>query len=184
MLREFVQAIKHLNVSIVVTNDVYKNQDIRNGEGVWIVNDATRFSLSHIALLSKLKLKDKKDSKNVLGILMKVEAFKTRFTQPYQNVSIEVPYETGMDPYTGLVDVAKKLGVLTQKGAYYYLPDQDKGWQMKEGWDLHKAKILELCEEKSDEFLDAGIDDSEIDTSNTKSAKSKRDATYLAENEE
>jgi len=181
MLREFVQAVKHLNVSIVVTNDVYKNQDVLNGEGVWIVNDATKFSLSHIALLNKLKLKDKNDSKRVLGIKMKVEGYKTRFTQPFQSVTIEIPYETGMDPYNGLIDVAKNLGILTQKGAYYYLPDQDKGWQIKDGWDANKAKILELCEAKCDEFLDAGISDVDIDTSGGKTAKSMRDAKFLTE---
>lgn len=174
MLREFVQAIKHLNISIVVTSDVYKNQDILNGEGVWIVNDAAKYSLSHIALLSKLKLKDKKDTKNVLGIKMKVEGYKTRFTRPYQSVSIEVPYETGMDAFNGLIDVAKAIGVLDQRGAYYYLKGQEKGWMLKAGWDLHKEEILELCEANSDDFLDADVDDSDIDTSNQKSAKSKR----------
>jgi len=181
MLREFVQAIKHLNISIVVTSDVYKNQDPMNGEGVWIVNDAAKYSLSHIALLSKLKLKDKKDTKNILGIRMKVEGYKTRFTRPYQSVTIEVPYETGMDPYNGLIDVAKNIGVLVQKGSYYYLPDQEKGWQMKDGWDLHKADILTLCEAQCDKFLDADISDADIDTSGAKTAKSKRDAKLLEE---
>ncbi len=176
LLREFVQAIKHLNISIVVTSDVYKNQDQMNGEGVWIVNDAARYSLSHIALLSKLKLKDKNDNKNVLGIKMKVEGFKTRFTRPYQSVTIEVPYETGMDPYNGLIDVAKNIGVLDQRGAYYYLNGQEKGWQLKAGWDDNKEAILALCEANCDQFLDSGIEDDEIDTSGAKTTKSKRKA--------
>jgi len=184
MLREFVQAIKHLNISIVVTDGVYKNQDLLNGEGLYIVNDAEKFSLSHIALLSKLKLKDKNDSKNILGMRMKVEGYKTRFTQPFQTVTIEVPYETGMDPYNGLLDVAKNLGIITQKGAYYSLPGQEKGWMMKDGWDENKAKILELCEAKCDEFLDAGVKDSDVDTSEGKSRKAKREEKGLGESED
>ena len=181
ILREFVQAVKHLNISIVVTSDVYRNQDIKNGEGVWIVNDAARYSLSHIALLSKLKLKDKNDTKNVLGINMKVEGYKTRFTQPYQTVTIEVPYETGLDPYNGLIDVAKNLGILTQKAAYYYLEGQDKGWMKKDGWDIHKDDILALCEAQCDKFLDAEVDDADIDTTVKKSTKSKRKAKGMSD---
>lgn len=183
MLREFVQAIKHLNVSIVVTSDVYKNQDPLNGEGLYIVNDALKYSLSHIALLSKLKLKDKNDPKNVLGIRMKVEGHKTRFTRPYQTVTIEVPYETGMDPYNGLVDVAKNIEILTQRGAYYYLDGQEKGWMMKDGWDQYKEKILELCEAKCEEFLDAGILDEDVDMSGDKSSKSKRVKKHIQTND-
>jgi len=179
MLREFVHAIKRLNISIVITDDVYKNQDMMNGEGVWIVGDAERYALSHIALLSKLKLKDKNDTRNVLGIKMKVEGFKTRFTQPYQTVTIEVPYETGMDPYNGLVDIAKKLNILTQKGAYYYLPGQDKGWQMKGGWDENKDVLLALCEEQCDQFLDAEVADEDIDTSGQRTPRSKRKEKVL-----
>lgn len=179
MLREFVQAVKHANISIVITDGVYKNQDLLNGEGLYIVNDAEKFSLSHIALLSRLKLKDKNDTKNVLGMRMKVEGYKTRFTQPYQSVTIEVPYETGMDPYNGLIEVGKNLGILTQKGAYYYLPNQEKGWQMKDGWDTHKATILELCEAQCDKFLDAEVNDADIDKTVGKSGKQKRSKKHL-----
>lgn len=174
MLREFVQAIKHTNISIIITDGVYKNQDLLNGEGLYIVNDAEKFSLSHIALLSRLKLKDKNDKKNVLGMRMKVEGYKTRFTQPYQSVTIEVPYETGMDPYNGLIDVAKNIGILIQKGAYYYLEGQDKGWMMKDGWDIHKADILALCEAQCDKFLDAEVTDEDIEVNPGASRKSKR----------
>ncbi len=180
MLREFVQAIKHTNISILVTDGVYKNQDLLNGEGLYIVNDAEKFSLSHIALLSRLKLKDKLDKKNVLGMRMKVEGYKTRFTQPYQTVTIEVPYETGMDPYNGLLDVAKNLNILTQKGAYYYLEGNDKGWLLKDGWDVHKAAILTACEARCDKFLDADISDDEIEHNAGKSRQAKRQEKGLA----
>ena len=145
------------------------------------MNDAEKFALSHIAMLSKLKLKDKNDTKNVLGIRMKVEGYKTRFTQPYQSVTIEVPYETGMDAYNGLVDVAKSLGILTQRGAYYYLQDEDKGWMLKDGWDAHKEAILALCEAQCDKFLDAEVDDDDIDTTEGKSRKTKRKAKGMPE---
>ena len=121
VLREFVQAIKHHNISMIVTSGVYKNQDLLNGEGLFIVKDAIKYSLSHIGLLTKKKLKDKSDKSNVLGINLVVEGYKTRFTQPFQKVEIEVPYATGMDPFNGSNEIklislltASKLSVIPQ----------------------------------------------------------------------
>ena len=94
MLQAFVQAIKHLNVAIICTSQVYKNQDILNGEGVWIVSDAVKYSASQNILIQKRKLKD--DSKGAKagdfsGVRMICEGYKTRFTKPFQKVEIEVP---------------------------------------------------------------------------------------------
>lgn len=179
VLREFVQAIKHHNISMIVTSGVYKNQDLLNGEGLFIVKDSIKYALSHIAMLTKRKLKDEKDAKNVLGINLIVEGYKTRFTQPFQKVTMEVPYETGIDPFSGLAKVAIELGILTQKGAYYSMDDDKKSWYMKDGWNSHKEKILELCEAKCDKFLNANISDDEVDMDVGKTGKQKRDALHL-----
>jgi len=179
VLREFVQAIKHHNISMIVTSGVYKNQDLLNGEGLFIVKDAIKYALSHIAMLTKKKLKDDKDKSNVLGISLIVEGYKTRFTQPFQKVTMEVPYETGIDPYSGLAKVAVELGILNKKGAYYSMEGDTKSWYMKDGWDSHKEKVLQLCEEQCDKFLNAGVLDDEIDTDIGKSGKEKRDALHL-----
>ena len=129
MLRTFVQDIKHLNIAMVCTSQVYKNQDVTNGEGLWIVSDAVRYSCSQIVLLTKLKLRDK--DRQVLGINMKCEGNKTRFTKPFQQVVVEVPYESGMDPYSGLVEAALALGVLTKAGSWYSIPGTDVKFQQK-----------------------------------------------------
>lgn len=57
MLRSFVQAIKHLNVSMICTSQVYKNQDILNGEGVWIVLMLSN-TVSCLDHLRKREIKD------------------------------------------------------------------------------------------------------------------------------
>lgn len=118
LLRYVVQEIKDLNISVIVTHQVYaaKAEQILKGEGVWIVNDAVRYSLSQIALLTKLKLKD--DAGAIAGIRMKCEGFKTRFTKPYQTVTIEVPYESGIDPYSGFVDLCESIGVIERAGSW------------------------------------------------------------------
>jgi recombination protein RecA len=172
LLREFVQAIKHLNVSIIVTDGVYKNQDVLNGEGVWIVKDAIRFSLSQVVLLTKLKLKET-GSRDVMGIRMKCEGFKTRFTKPFQTVTVEVPYDTGMDPYNGLLDVAKALDIVKQTGSWYNFGDQK--FQSK---NFHQVadQVLEACEQDRSKFLEAMIDDDDLDLSEGKSSRKRRKA--------
>ncbi len=171
MLRQFVQAIKHINVAMVVTDAVYRNQDLMNGEGVWIVKDAVRYALSQILLLTKLKLRDK-DSRDVHGIRMKVEGFKTRFTKPYQSVTIEVPYETGMDPYNGLLDVAVDNGVVKKAGAWYTFGDQK--FQEKTSAS-YMEDILVKLQTMDNLFLEAVVgNNEEIDLGDGKSGKQRR----------
>jgi len=174
MLREFVQNVKRYNVSIIVTDGVYKNQDLLNGEGLYIVKEAIRYSLSQVVMLSRLKLKDK-DTKSVEGIRMKCEGYKTRFTKPFQTVTIEVPYDTGMDRYNGLSDVAVDLDVIKKGGAWFTFGEER--WQGQNNFPTD-AKVLEdilaQCEAKREKFLDAMVDDSEIDTSEGKAVSSKK----------
>lgn len=172
MLRELVQAVKRPNISMIVTSQVYKNQDIMNGEGVWIVSDAIKFSLSQIVMLTKLKLRDT-GSKDIQGIRMKCEGYKTRFTKPYQTVTIEVPYDTGMDPYNGLLDVAKEMEIVVQKGARYTMAGEDTSWYAKD-FGPRAADVLAKCESQREKFLEALVEPEELDLSDGPSSKSKR----------
>jgi recombination protein RecA len=119
ILKSLVQQIKDLNIAILITHQVYAatQENILKGQsdGNWMINGAVKYSLSHLLLITKLKLKD---GDSISGIRMKCQAVKTRFTKPFQDVTIEVPYDTGMDPYSGLCDVAEALGVIEKKGSY------------------------------------------------------------------
>ena len=172
MLRDFVQAVKRPNVSMVITDQVYRNQDVMNGEGVWMVKDAVKYSLSQIVMLGKLKLKDT-GSRVVKGIRMKVEGYKTRFAKPYQVATIEVPYDTGMDPYNGLLEVAVEMGKVVKKGSRYALAGEDKSWYSRD-FGEYAPDVLIDCEADTDHFLNADIDDAELDNSKGKSVSQQR----------
>lgn len=161
MLRTFIQDVKRLNVALVVTSQVYKNQDVLNGEGLWIVSDAVKYSASQIILLSKLKLKDK-DAGVVSGIRMKCEGYKTRFTKPFQTVVVEVPYDTGMDPYSGLLEVGIDMGIVEKKGSRYQLAGKDETWFSKDIANYAES-ILLAGETKANAYLKARIDDVDVD---------------------
>lgn len=183
MLRNLVQAIKNLNISIVCTHQVYAaTQDkILKGEGVWVINDAVRYSLSQIALLTRLKLKD--DSKEVSGIRMKCEGFKTRFTKPFQTVVIDVPYETGMNEYSGLIDVAESMGILARAGSYKQIVGTDTKFYAKNIAD-YADDILAALQTKVDEegaMIEVGKDEEEEKgESQSKTSKRRKETHRLA----
>lgn len=180
MLTKFQQAIKNTNIAMVVTKQVYraKPDQVLQGEGVWIINDAIRYPCSQILLISRLKLRD--DSRDTIGIRMKCEGFKTRFTKPFQTVVVEVPYDTGMDPYSGLLDVAKALGVVTQKGARYTIDGESKSWFAKDITE-HVEKLLSICEDRSTSFLTLGKDEEEHPEQGTGPAGRKKQFDMLME---
>lgn len=152
MLKSFVQDIKSLNVSIVVTGHVYKNQDVKNGEGVWIVNDGIKFSLSQILLVTKLRLKGDKAGQ-FEGIEMRCNSYKTRFAKPFQTVEIEVPYETGIDPNSGILEAGVVTGVVERKGSRYALVGHsDDTWYSKD-IAQYAEQIMKKIESKEGAYI-------------------------------
>lgn len=179
MLRSFVQTIKDLNVSIVCNSQVYANQDMLNGEGKWIVSDAVRYSMSMIALLTKLKLKDDNEAGKFAGIRLRAQGFKTRFTKPFQKVEIEVPYDTGMDPYTGILEAGENVGVVTRKGNRYFIKgEEDNLWFKKDfTHDLGKKILDQLMTAEGLAFdVDEGHEEVKVDTK--KSVKKQRESLH------
>lgn len=176
MLRSFVQDIKKLNVAVVCTSQVYKNQDVMNGEGLWIVSDAVKYAASQIILLSKLKLKsDSGKAGDFSGIRMKAEGYKTRFTKPFQTITIEVPYETGMDPLSGLIETAVGLGVVEKRGSRYAMTGAENTW-FEKNMAPYVDEILSKCDNTTDLFLQSDVDDSQLllEDDDTVTSKQKR----------
>ncbi len=171
LLRQFVQAIKNHNLSMIVTAQVYQNQDMF-ADCKWVVSDAVKYSLSQITLLTKLKLKET-GSREVTGIRMKCEGYKTRFTKPFQTVTIEVPYDEGMDPYNGLLEVAVDLDIVKKKGSRYMIDGIEKSFFSKD-FNQYAPDVLLKCESKCHQFLSIDTDAEDEDISPQISAKKKR----------
>jgi len=52
----------------------------------------------------------------VRGIRAACKVMKTRYAKPFESVQVKIPYETGMDPYSGLVDLFEAKGLLKKEG--------------------------------------------------------------------
>ena len=119
LVRNCVNMFGSWNVGLVATNHTYASQDMFNPDDKISGGQGFVYASSIVVAMKKLKLKeDEKGNKitEVRGIRAACKVMKTRFSKPFESVQVKIPYETGMDPYSGLVDLFEKKGILKQSG--------------------------------------------------------------------
>lgn len=95
-----------------------------------------------------------KDGKDEVGIQIKVRNLKNKTSVPWREAIMNLYFDGGFDTESEYVDFLAQLGVIQQRGAYFYLPGQEKGIQGKEKliewlkenpakYDVWKQEILE-----------------------------------------
>jgi RecA/RadA recombinase len=111
------------NVPLLVTNHVYDvvgayipTKEISGGSGL-------KYAASSIAMLGKKKDKDGTD---VIGNIIKVTMHKSRFTKEQKKVEVKLSYDSGLDRYYGLLDLAEKYDIIKKVSTRYELPDGRK----------------------------------------------------------
>ena len=116
--------------------------------------------------MKKLKLKEDEDGKKVTdvrGIRAACKIMKTRYAKPFESVQVKIPYETGMDPYSGLVDLFEKKGLLKQQGNRLKYTDSTgkETLEYRKDWSGEKLDII------MNSFDSFQIEESEVeDTTN------------------
>jgi RecA/RadA recombinase len=77
------------------------------------------YASSIVVAMKKLKLKEDLDGNKVTevnGIRASCKIMKTRYSKPFETLQIKIPYSTGMNPYSGLVDLFEAKGFLQKDG--------------------------------------------------------------------
>ena len=99
-----------LKVPMIVTNHVYEvigsyipMKEMGGGSGL-------KYAASTIAFLSKKK---ERDGKDIIGSIIKVKMFKSRLSKENQEVECLLNYDTGLDKYYGLTELAVQAGAWT-----------------------------------------------------------------------
>jgi recombination protein RecA len=111
--------IKDIDVFGIVTKQPYVNQDpIMSKVKPYIITEAMRFPFSQILLVWNKRVKNKTTAM-VDGIELTAFAEKTRFCKPFQKCAVTVPYDTGIDKYSGVLEAAEGLDILSKSGAWY-----------------------------------------------------------------
>lgn len=111
------------NVPLLVTNHVYDvvgayvpTKEISGGSGL-------KYAASSICMLTKKKDKDGTD---IVGNLIRVRMHKSRFTKENKDVTVKLSYDSGLDRYYGLLDLAEKYDIIKKVSTRYELPDGRK----------------------------------------------------------
>ena len=119
LVRNTVNMIGSHNVGLVCTNHTYASQDMFDPDDKISGGQGFIYASSIVVAMKKLKLKEDQDGNKVTdvrGIRAGCKVMKTRYAKPFEGVQVKIPYETGMDPYSGLVDMFEKQGLLVKDG--------------------------------------------------------------------
>jgi len=119
LVRNCVNMFGSYNVGMVATNHTYASQDMFDPDDKISGGQGFVYASSIVVAMKKLKLKEDEDGNkvsDVMGIRAACKIMKTRYSKPFETVQIKIPYETGMNPYSGMVDMLEKQGILVQQG--------------------------------------------------------------------
>lgn len=116
--------------------------------GVVSHNSGFIYASSIVVAMKKLKLKEDLDGNKVStvqGIRSACKVMKSRYSKPFESVQIKIPYDSGMDPYSGLLDMFEAKGIVTKTGNKLEYVSPITGEVIKEfrkGWTRDKLQII------------------------------------------
>lgn len=122
MLRVIQAKIASLPIGVVFTNHVYASQDQYTPD-VIPGGKMLEFATSVIVQMNKLLLKKNEldeviteEGSAAMGIRSSCVVRKSRYSKPFEKLQIYIPYEGGMDRYSGMHDLCVKKGLLKKDG--------------------------------------------------------------------
>jgi recombination protein RecA len=135
------------NVGLVATNHTYQSQDMFDPDDKISGGQGFIYASSIVIAMKKLKLKEDLDGNkvsDVRGIRAGCKVMKTRYSKPFEGVQVKIPYETGMDPYSGLVELFEKAGLLKKQGnrLAYKSKDGTEVIEFRKNWTGEKLEIV------------------------------------------
>jgi RecA/RadA recombinase len=148
LVRNCVNMFGTLNLGLVATNHTYASQDMFDPDDKISGGQGFIYASSIVVAMRKLKLKEDEDgnkTSEVNGIRASCKIMKTRYAKPFETVQIKIPYETGMNPYSGLVDMMEGKGLLTKDGNRLAYKTQDgvEIKQFRKAWEANEEGCLD-----------------------------------------
>ena len=119
LVRNTVNMIGSHNVGLVCTNHTYASQDMFDPDDKISGGQGFIYASSIVVAMKKLKLKEDEDGNKisqVMGIRAGCKVMKTRYAKPFEGVQVKIPYETGMNPYSGLLELFEAKGLIVKSG--------------------------------------------------------------------
>jgi len=148
LVRNCVNMFGSLNIGLVATNHTYASQDMFDPDDKISGGQGFIYASSIVVAMRKLKLKEDEDGNKiseVKGIRAACKIMKTRYAKPFESVQVKIPYESGMNPYSGLVDLFEGKGLLGKEGnsLKYTLTDGTVIKQFRKAWERNEDGSLD-----------------------------------------
>ena len=148
LVRNSVMLLGSHNVGMVCTNHTYASQDMFDPDDKISGGQGFVYASSIVVAMKKLKLKVDEDGNkvtDVLGIRAACKVMKTRYAKPFETVQVQIPYATGMSPYSGLVDMFEKNLSLKKEGnsLVYITEDGEIIKKFRKGWERNDDECLD-----------------------------------------
>ena len=119
LVRNCVNMFGSMNVGLVATNHTYASQDMFDPDDKISGGQGFIYASSIVVAMRKLKLKEDEDGNKiseVRGIRAACKVMKTRYAKPFESVQVKIPYDTGMSPTSGMIELFEAKGVLKKDG--------------------------------------------------------------------
>ena len=153
LVRNCVNMFGSWNVGMVCTNHTYASQDMFDPDDKISGGQGFIYASSIVVAMRKLKLKTDEDGNkttSVNGIRSACKIMKTRYAKPFESVQVEIPYSTGMSPFSGLVDLFEETGTLKKEGnsLVYTTKDGEIIKQFRKAWNRNEKDGLTIIMEE------------------------------------
>ena len=119
LVRNTVNQIAPFPIALVCTNHTYASQDMFDPDDKISGGQGFIYASSIVVAMKKLKLKEDADGNKVStvqGIRAACKVMKSRYSKPFEGVQIKIPWDTGMDPYSGMIEMLESKGVVQKVG--------------------------------------------------------------------
>jgi len=148
LVRNCVNMFGSYNVGMVCTNHTYASQDMFDPDDKISGGQGFIYASSIVVAMKKMKLKEDEDGNkisDVMGIRAGCKVMKTRYAKPFEGMQVKIPYETGMNPHSGMVDLAEKRGLLKKEGnsLVFVTSDGEVIKQFRKKWEANENGCLD-----------------------------------------
>lgn len=149
LVRYCLNVFGDLNVGLCCTNHSYASADPYSPDDKISGGTAAVYASSIVIAMKQLKLKEDADGNkvsDVLGIRAGCKVMKTRFNKPFEDIEIQIPYDTGMNPFSGFFDLIEKKKLITKDGNRYVYIDLNGEIHkyFRKEWNRNENGIMDL----------------------------------------
>jgi recombination protein RecA len=149
LVRNCLNMFGDLNIGLVCTNHSYSSQDPYSPDDKISGGAGPVYASSIVVAMKQLKLKEDTEGNKVTevqGIRAGCKVMKTRFNKPFEDIELQIPYDTGMSPYSGFFDLIEKKKFITKDGNRYVYIDLNGEVHkyFRKEWNRNENGIMDL----------------------------------------